>query len=108
MTGQFGTAELRGANMERAGGGSEHQRESPRPSSLPADAPEPKDGVRRTKPAAAANATAAAVGEGTSSERFPSYIRRKSTGAGGNEEGGERETEKGYVGGDRVRLLVGR
>ncbi len=96
--------------MEPAGGGREHQGESPRPSSLPADAPEPGKGVQRTEPKPAGTNATAVSEEGTSSERFPSYIRRKSTGTGGNEEeeGGERETEKGYVGGDRVRLLVGR
>lgn len=63
--------------------------------------------------AEAASTTAATV------EKYPSYIRReKSTtgptaavGGGCNEEAkeeAERETEKGYEGGDRVRLLVGR
>ncbi|CAN0339024.1 unnamed protein product, partial [Pylaiella littoralis] len=62
--------------------------------------------------AEAASTTAATV------EKYPSYIRReKSTtgptvavGGGCNEEApeeAERETEKGYEGGDRVRLLVG-
>ncbi|CAN0150301.1 unnamed protein product, partial [Scytosiphon promiscuus] len=41
-------------------------------------------------------------------ERYSSYIRQRSA-AGTREDGGseERETEKGYEGGDRVRLLVG-
>lgn len=40
-------------------------------------------------------------------ERYASYIRQKST--AGEGEGEERgDTEKGYEGGDRVRLLVGR
>jgi len=82
--------------MKPAGGGRGHLGESPPPSSLPADAPEPENAAQRTTPSAGANAT---VGEGTFSERFPSYVRRKNTGAGENEEGGERETEKGYVGG---------
>ena len=72
---------------------------------MPADVPEPEN-VQRTKPGANANVGAS---QGTYSERFPSYIRRENTGAASEDgEGGERETEKGYVGGDRVRLLVGR
>lgn len=43
-------------------------------------------------------------------ELYPSYIRPPpgSDDGGQQEEGQERETERGYEGGDRVRLLVGR
>eukprot|EP00903_Cladosiphon_okamuranus_P016984 g15656.t1 len=100
--------------MERVQGGREPPAAGWFPSASPVCAPDPpigsKHGVdpRRTKPPVDANAaqTAAAA----AAERFPSYIRRKSTAGAGGDGGGddhERDTEKGYVGGDRVKLLVG-
>lgn len=94
------------------------------PFSSRAQAPEPaadsKHGVdpHRTK-LADANAGGAAADAGPSEEEveeegkhYPSYVRRRSAGVRGNDGDGdgdgEWDTEKGYVGGDRVRLLVGR
>lgn len=109
-------------HMDRVQGDRESRVEEGGPSSSPAKALKPKsipkddiDPPRTKHPADDANAGACAVAAaataatGTTAEQYPSHIRRKNTGLGGDDDGGgERDTEKGYVGGDRVRLLVGR
>lgn len=103
-------------HMYRVQGDGEPPVEGWHPSDSPADAPDPPTGSnngvdpRRTK-AVDANA-AADTAAPAAAEQYPSYIRRKSTagvvGGDGDGDDRERDTEKGYVGGDRVRLLVGR
>eukprot|EP00752_Nemacystus_decipiens_P002360 g2229.t2 len=88
--------------------------EGERPFTTPAEAPQPTAGSKHgTDPSRTtlpdANAGAAAASTASTAERYPSHIRRRCTGMGGlgEEDDQERDTEKGYVGGDRVRLLVG-
>lgn len=102
--------------MDRVQGDKGSPIEGVRLSASPAEAPEPttgsKHGVdpRRTKLADANAGAAAAAASAATVEQYTSYIRHKSAveGGDGDEDSLERDTEKGYVGGDRVRLLVGR
>lgn len=88
--------------MDRVQGGREPPVEGTDPSSSPAEAPEPPNVSNPRTKLADAGANSATA------EQYPSYIRRKTTGVSGEDDDEERDTEKGYVGGDRVRLLVGR
>lgn len=93
--------------MDRVEGDRNPPVEGDEPSSSPGGAAEPMSASKHGTDLPSGTKLAD-VNTAATAEQYPSYIRRKSAGMNGEDDGGERETEKGYVGGDRVRLLVGR